>query len=128
MLGTTYYHRTLRTTALVVGLVLLFDSGIALDNSREISDGAVKYLANTVGIVATVPSNEVNTLAMELQARIDQVEQREREINAQARDSMSVDTSTYILSSILLLLLALIVTNYALDYIRERKRLTLTRA
>lgn len=124
MIRNSYYHRTLRTCALLVGLVLVFDSGLMTKESPALSDGAVQYLANAVGIVATVPATEVNTLAADLEMRSAELDRREREIDAQARyTALGTNTSTYVLSSILLLLLALIISNYVLDIMRERRRI-----
>ncbi len=119
----TYYHRTLRSAAVITALVLIFDSGLVQPETKTLSDSAYQYLANTVGVMAVVPPNELNTITAELTARSQELDQRERDIEARVRDQGGMsDTSTYVLSSILFILLVLIVINYALDFYRYRRR------
>jgi len=120
MLRESYYHRTVRTAAVITALVLAFDSGVIIDDTRILSDSATQYLANAVGVMAVVPENEINKLSAEIAQRSAELDAREREIDAQASGGFD-DRSTYLLSSILLLLLVLIVANYILDFVRARK-------
>ncbi len=119
----SYYHRTLRTTAVITALVLAFDSGVFSEDTRTLSDSASQYLANAVGVMAVVPQNEINTLSEQIKERTIELDRREREIDARSREDENKNNSTYILSAILILLLFLIVTNYILDIYREQKRI-----
>ena len=113
------YHKFLRTSALVVVLVLFFDSGFIFPVTEELSDNTVNYLANSIGIYASVEPNNINTLNAELNAREKAL--NEREIAAHSFGSGSSNYSTYILSTILFILTVLIVLNYVMDWMRVRK-------
>jgi hypothetical protein len=115
------YHRTLRSSAVVVAVLFAFASGAVVPDTRVLTISTERYLANVVGVGASVPQNEFNTLATELAQRSDELEQREREIDARARTQVFANPITmYTLIAILVLQLILIVTNYALDYRRAR--------
>jgi uncharacterized membrane protein len=88
------------------------------------------YLANVVGMHATVPPNEYNTLATALKDREAELDRRERTIDARAQDAITPLTSfsSYVVGSILALQLILIVLNYILDYHRARKKVPPTGA
>jgi hypothetical protein len=121
MIRKSYYHRTVRSLAVVTGLVLMFDSGVVSPVTRDLSDGALRYTASVVGVVAQVPETELNRLSADLRMRDEELDRREREIDARVLASETQNRSTYVLSGILLILLALIVTNYALDIARARR-------
>lgn len=120
------YHKTLRVLACVFACVLVFNSGMFSTTTALLSRNTGHYVANVVGVNVGVAPTEINTLT----AKITTLEQerdlalREREIaiglNGQTSRS---DTSTFILSSILFILVVLIVLNYALDFMRARERL-----
>jgi hypothetical protein len=123
----TMYHRVLRVSALVCAFVLLFESGLISPVTRELSQGTHQYLANAVGVGASVDPTELNSLTSELtrqklalQAREQQIADREIEIGLAAGEPVN-QTSTYVLSGILFILLVLIILNYTLDYIRARE-------
>lgn len=119
------YHSLLRISALTVALVLVFVSGLVDPLTKELTGYTGQYLANTIGMSATVEPTELNTITSELtKMRVD-LEAREkalseREIKAGVDDFRDSDTSTYVLSVILFIILVLIVLNYVLDYVRSR--------
>lgn len=117
------YHKILRVSALVVMLMLVFDSGLILPLTKQLSDNTLQFLANSsVGMFASVPENELNSLSAQLEERDRALDEREREIAARDYASREkTDYSTYILSSILFILTTLIIFNYAMDWKRERK-------
>ena len=126
MLRHSFYHKFLRSSAVVVALMLAFESGMFIDENHLIASATSQYLANLVSVSASVPPNELNTITAALQARTSALDQRERDINARALDTSSDNSafySTFALSVILLIQLALIVSNYAFDFYRERKRI-----
>ncbi len=127
------YHRFLRVATVVMALVLVFDSGLIAESTARLSNGTGDYLANAIGVGASVEPTELNQLTAELTAQKRALEEREaaieaREISVGLREggSAATDYSTYILASVLFILLVLILLNYTLDYLRaqERRRLS----
>lgn len=122
------YHKFLRISALVVTAVLLFQSGIISQTTKNLTNNTGHYLANAVGMYASVAPNEVNTLTAEitrLEGVLEETESelakaREIEVNLSQQTNPTEDT-TYALSAILFIILVLIVLNYALDFVRARK-------
>jgi len=120
------YHKTLRVAVCVFACVLIFDSGLFSNVTKSLSAGTQMYLANAVGVYVGVAATDVNMLT----AEITKLEQ-ERDLAISEREiavglsgpSRQTDTSTFILSIIVFILLVLIITNYALDYSRARARL-----
>ncbi len=116
------YHRVLRVATVVCAFVLLFESGLVHESTALMSQNTHQYLANAVGVGASVESTELNTVTAELTAAKMEL-QREREINVGLREGRpDNDTTIYILSGILFVLLVLIVLNYTLDYLRWREQ------
>lgn len=132
------YHSILRITALVCAIVLAFDSGVFSPITRELSRNTQHYLAQSVGVGATVQPNEINELSAqiaqrdrELDDREEAIAERELEIGLSSgaeRVGSSVNISTYILSTLLFIIIVLIVLNYALDFTRERRMLHAARS
>lgn len=125
------YHKVLRVSVVVCTLMLLFESGLIHQSTRELSVDTHDYLANAVGATASIEPTELNTLTAELTAqklalmqRESAVREREIEIGLTPGESANQKT-TYFLAGVLFLLLILIVLNYTLDYLRlkEFKRL-----
>jgi hypothetical protein len=123
----TTYHRVLRVASVVCAVALLFESGIVSPVTRQLSVGTHQYLANAVGVGAAVEPTELNSLTSELtkqklalQTREQQIAEREIEIGLAAGQSAN-QTSTYVLSGVLFILLVLIILNYTLDYLRARE-------
>ena len=126
MVTVSRYHKFLRTAALALAFVLVFESGLLSTRTGELSKNAERFMASAVGINASVAPNEVNTLVVQLQERELMLDARERDINARASDGSGSNPfgSTYVLSAILFILLTLIVLNYILDFVRTRRTLT----
>jgi ABC-type multidrug transport system permease subunit len=127
MKSTTLYHQILRVSAVVVALVLVFESGLLSETTAQLSQTTELYLANAIGMSASVESTELNQMTAQLTAQkllLDQREAalREREINIEFGNGNSTDYSTYVLASILFILLVLILLNYTLDYLRYKDR------
>lgn len=123
------YHMLLRTAALTVALLLLFDSGLISPLSKSLSQNTQLYLANVVGISVGVESTELNQLTAQMTARERELDVREsavkeRELSVGITESggqASGGLSTYILSLILFILIVLILLNYTLDYLRAKQ-------
>lgn len=131
LLENTSYHRILRIASLVCAFVLVFESGLISESTARISKGTHAYLANAVGMSAAVQPTELNKYTAQLTAKERELEAREAALNAREIDiglnggGVTNDTATYILSSILFILLVLILLNYILDYLRLKERETL---
>ena len=127
----TVYHKILRIALVVMACVLVFESGLMSDATAHLSDTTEQYLANVVGVSVGVAPTELNQITaaltekeQQLAAREAAIAQREREIDvsiSHGTNGASVDTGTFILSSILFILLVLIVLNYVLDFIRATR-------
>lgn len=127
----SWYHSTLRVSAVILAVTLIFDSGLFNPVTAELSQTTQSYLANAVGVTVGVAPTELNTITAELTARERALEEREaaleqREIDVGvARQSGSVaagtNTSTYILAALLFVILLLLVLNYAMDFARARR-------
>jgi hypothetical protein len=123
----TLYHRILRVALLVGAFVLVFDSGFVLPITKTLSENTYLYLANSAGVYAQIEPNELNVITAELTARETELDRREaslRDIETRSFGTPTqTDYSTYILSVILFILTALIITNYVLDWRRARTRI-----
>ncbi len=122
------YHMLLRTAALVVALMLTFDSGVVDPVTASLSQNTQLYLAQAVGMSVSVAPTELNqyTAALgqkerELEAREAVLTEREIEVELAANGARA-GISTYILSLVLFILTVLILFNYALDYIRVKEQ------
>jgi hypothetical protein len=123
----TTYHRVLRVASVVCAIALLFESGIISPITRQLSVDTHQYLANAVGVGASVDPTELNTLTAELtkqrlalKDREQNIAEREIEIGLSAGERVN-ETSTYVLSGLLFILLVLIILNYTLDYLRAKE-------
>lgn len=121
------YHKFLRTSLVVVAIMLVFDSGIISPVSKQLSDNTITYLASVgSGMYASVPPNEFNALSAQLRMQQEELNAREKALSEReiaSRDFSSTsetDYSTYILSIILFILTALILLNYVMDFNRIR--------
>ena len=124
------YHSFLRISILVSAFALIFDSGILFPVTKQFSDNTISYVAGTagsVGMFASVPQNELNTLSAQIAEQQKMLDAREatlraREISARGYDSGgSIDYSTYIISVVLFILTVLLVLNYVMDWVRIRR-------
>jgi len=131
IMNNTSYHKILRVAALTLAVVLLFDSGLLSQSTSEISQNTQQYLATAIGMQAGVVPTELNQVTAQLTAREQELAQRESELAAREikvnleNGQTGVDRSTYILSTILFVILVLLVLNYVLDYLRIRERKTI---
>ena len=55
----TMYHKVLRVAMVVCAFVLLFESGIVSETTTQLSQNTHQYLANAVGVGASVKPNEL---------------------------------------------------------------------
>lgn len=125
----SWYHKSLRVSAVVLAAVLAFESGLISPHTAGLADQTRWYVASVVGVQAGVEPNELNLITAALTERshsLDEREaaiaQREIEVGITAGSSPSSgDSGTYVLSVILFVLLALILLNYALDFARMRQ-------
>lgn len=123
------YHRILRISAVVCSLALVFQSGLVSDATKQMATQTQSYLANAVGASASVAPTELNQYTAELTARQRELDAREAALNdreislglTSERSPSDTDTTTYILASILFILLVLILLNYTLDYLRSKE-------
>ncbi len=120
-LENSVYHSILRIAVCVMALMVVFDSGLVLKTTKDISSGAQQYLASAVGVKVGVAPNDVNILTARITELEQEVQAKDREIavrlNTETTET-SFDTSTFVLSLILFILLLLIILNYVLDYLR----------
>ncbi len=118
----TVYHSILRIALVVFAFLLVFDSGIISSKTSEMSMSTQNYLANAIGINASVTPTEVNQLTARITQLEGEVSEKDRQINVNLNTSESgMDKSTLVLSIILFILLVLILLNYLLDYLRMRQ-------
>lgn len=119
------YHKVLRVSIVAIVFVLIFDSGIITPLSKELSDNTINYLASGIGVVASVPPNELNEITAELTAKEQELNQREANLATReiaTRDfGEERDISIYVLSTIIFILTVLIVLNYAMDWLRVKE-------
>ncbi len=124
------YHRILRVSLVVCALMLVFDSGLISDSTARLSNGTQNYLANAVGMTASVAPTELNQFTAQLTEREQELSSREaalreREIAVGLNEGgQANDYSTYLLASILFILLVLVILNYVLDYLRSKERVS----
>lgn len=116
------YHSFLRVAVSVVALLLVFDSGLLVTKTSDLSDSTQDYLASAVGVRAAVAPNELNVLTARITELENELKVKDREIavNLNKGSEGGFDGSTFVLSIILFILLILIVMNYILDYLRNR--------
>jgi hypothetical protein len=105
----------------------LFESGVIHESTKLIALDTHQYLANAVGASASVNPTELNEITaaltaqkIALESREAALREREIQVNLTNGGSASNDTATYILASILFVLLVLILLNYTLDYLRMK--------
>ena len=121
------YHRVLRTSVVVCALILVFESGIVSKSTVALSVNTHQYLAQAVGMSASVEPTELNSITAELTKQKLLLDKREaavteREIQVNVREASDPNTTAvYVLSVIVFILLLLIITNYILDYLRARE-------
>lgn len=123
------YHSILRVSVLVCAIALVFESGVVSESTAVLSQNTHSYLANAVGMSAGVAPTELNQYTAQLTQRERELSAREaalseREIAVSLATAPGTDgnqRATYILASILFILLVLILLNYTLDYLRLKE-------
>lgn len=128
--STSTYHSILRIASAVVAIMLVFESGLLSETTARLADNTELYLANAVGVSVGVAPTELNQVTAALTVRERDLDARElalaeREIAVTIDGGASAgtrDTGTFILATILFILLVLIILNYALDYARTREQ------
>ncbi len=133
MQSNSSYHSLLRIASAVVAVMLVFEGGLLSPVTAKLADQTELYLANAVGVSVGVAPTELNQMTAALTARDRELDERElaiseREIEVGINDGGSIvglDSGTFVLATILFILLVLIILNYALDYARGRERLRL---
>jgi magnesium-transporting ATPase (P-type) len=128
-LETSLYHRILRVSSVVMAVVLLFESGIISQSTTVMARNTHQYVANAIGMSASVEPTELNTLTAELtkqktalDAREASIKEREIAVGLAPQETTPMDQKTlYIIVLILCVQLVLIVLNYILDFFRSRK-------
>jgi hypothetical protein len=109
--------------------MLLFESGVISHSTSQWALHTNQYLANAVGMSASVEPTELNTYTAGLTAQKKALDAREAAIHDReiqiglASGENPNQTTTYVLASVLFVLLVLIILNYALDYMRARESL-----
>ena len=122
------YHRVLRVLSVVTAFVLLFESGLIHQSTATISNDTHMYLANAVGVNASVNPTELNQFTAALTQKEQELEKREAALQEREvavtllANSPASNRSVYVLAGILFIMLVLIVLNYALDYLRVREQ------
>jgi hypothetical protein len=130
MIEHSNYHKILRIASVVCALVLVFQSGLISKSTNDLARGTETYLANAVGVGASVEPTALNQMTaqltekeQELAVRESALREREIEVGLRTDDGVpATDPTTYLLASILFILLVLIVLNYVLDYLRSKER------
>lgn len=128
MLQFSVYHILLRISLVVCAIVLVFQSGVLSQTTTTLSQNTQLYLANAVGMSASVAPTELNQITAGLTEQRQQLDAREsalleREIAVGINGkSAQANRTTFILSSMLFILLCLIILNYALDFFRIKRR------
>lgn len=130
MTQNSLYHRSLRVSAAVVALLLVFESGVVSPVTRQLTHQAGQQVASVIGVGAAVEPNELNTITaalteqrVALEAREAAVSEREIAVNLSTDGGGNNQTNpltTYLMSILLFIILVLIILNYVLDFIRER--------
>ncbi len=133
MQSNSLYHSLLRIATAVVAVMLVFEGGLLSPVTAQLADQTELYLANAVGVSVGVAPTELNQMTAALTAREQELNERElalsqREIEVGINDGGSIagfDSGTFVLATILFILLVLIILNYALDYARGKERIRL---
>ena len=125
----SHYHRILRISALVCAIALVFESGLLVESSAKLAQNTHLYLANAVGMSAGVAPTELNQYTAQLTQKERELDEREAalaereiEVSLSTQSAAGNDTATYLLASVLFILLVLILLNYTLDYLRLKEQ------
>jgi len=110
------------TKVLLVATLFVFAGfGLLIASSWQTSAVAERQLANSVGVLAGVPENEYNSLAIALDERAEELDAREEALLLQAQAQVDADQHMLLLISVIGAgLLGLILLNFYLDAHRRR--------
>lgn len=123
-LENTLYHSFLRVAVAVFALALVFDSGLLFSSTSNISNLVQQNVANVIGVSVGVAPNDVNVLTARITELETDLDAKERliAVNLEGRETGGgLDTSTFVLSTAVFILLVLMILNYTLDYLREKR-------
>jgi len=126
MIKDSIYHQLLRVSSVVICLSLVMISGILYPATREISSLMIYQMASAIGVTVGVTPNELNVITAQLtekerQLAVREASLREREIAVLIPQGANSERSTYILATLLFIILLLILLNYVLDFYRARQ-------
>ncbi|MFN3188586.1 MAG: hypothetical protein ACK42D_03555 [Candidatus Paceibacteria bacterium] len=111
----SWYHSILRISVLLFALALVFESGILSPATKTFSHITGQQFATAIhATIDTATYDESGVLAPEVQSQ--QISQ------ANTASTQPLSRSTFLLSTLVFILLLLIVLNYILDYLRNRER------
>ena len=136
MLQFTTYHKILRISLAVVTCVLVFQSGLLSDVTAQLTTETARYMANAVGVTVGVAPTELNTITADLTKRETALAAREQALNEREINiglngeggGLSQSTTTFLLATVLFILLVLVILNYILDFMRARRTRALSQA
>lgn len=128
-MNVSVYHKVLRVSALTVALMLVFESGMCSPVSKQFADNTIIMLASASTQVGIMNFSSNLNVAATLTARqnvIDTTNGNLSERSAPTRISVETESGypTYVLSTILFLLVLLILMNYLFDWRRAHVYVT----
>jgi hypothetical protein len=129
MMEFTTYHKILRVSLAVMTCVLVFQSGVFSDVTPGLTTETARYMANAVGVTVGVAPTELNTITADLTKRETALAAREKALQDREisiglngeNDGLSQTTVTFLLATVLFILLVLVILNYILDFVRARR-------
>lgn len=127
-IAASIYHSFLRVTTLVIATVLVFESGMMGSVAKNIVDVSGQQLVGMVGMSASIAPNDLNVITAKLTEKEQQLALREaalteREIAVSVGGGSTQEgKATFLLATVLFILLLLIILNYILDYLRSKER------
>jgi len=125
----SWYHSLLRVMVLIFATALVFESGVISPVTKNIAHLSGQQLASVVGMSASIAPNEINVITarltekeQELALRENALSEREIALSLGGASSQNGDKVTFLLATVLFILLLLIILNYILDYLRSKER------
>ncbi|MEA3398256.1 MAG: hypothetical protein U9R06_00740 [Patescibacteria group bacterium] len=116
------FIHTLRVFFLVFIIVaFLFVLGI---NPVSISKFLGAKLGSAIGMSTSVPENPFNKLALQLKEKEEKLIQREQELDAREKELEPQNKNEYLITALglgIIVLFALVLLNYYLDYRRKKQ-------
>jgi len=112
-LADSLYHKTLRISVTTCALLLLFVSGILSQTTAVLTNTSMQQLASVSGLAAADQTGSVEEGALNQSSTLSTADRR-------ATSQSQYDWLVFALATLLYSLLLLLVTNYALDYVRRQ--------